>query len=179
MSEGCNDCSDPSVPTVNNDSVECCELTPTNCIVNSEYISTLNIGVGKTLTYVLKKIASFLKTLTQRVGNLEERLNYKDLVVNISQSSVNPPTGTTILNDFGTTVVYGYTGSGKYTLTSTASFVSGMTDITLGEFSKAWGDQVRAYYVDTNTIAIESGNSGDYVDNDIITDMMVSIRVYG
>ena len=33
----CDGCGNPSIPTVNEDALECCELTPANCVVTSEY----------------------------------------------------------------------------------------------------------------------------------------------
>lgn len=180
MGNNCNDCQDPNKPSVNEDAIECCELTPANCVVTSEYQNYFKIGKGKTLTYAINKIASVVKAIGVRVTNLEAFHNYRTYVGILNQSGVIAPGLTDISNQLvGTpTATLGYTSAGKYTLTMTGAFTAGKTFITLGEFDRAWGEQVKAYWVDVNTIAIESGSTTDFVDDDVITNMPIEIKVY-
>ena len=52
----CTDCNETNVPEVDNSSIECCELTPTNCVVTSEAIPCLQVGKGSTLTNLFKRL---------------------------------------------------------------------------------------------------------------------------
>lgn len=56
-------CPDVSGPEVDETSKECCTLTPTDCVVTSTPDTFLGIGKGETLTSVLKKISSLLKSI--------------------------------------------------------------------------------------------------------------------
>lgn len=59
----CEDCNETNVPEVDNSSVECCELTPTNCVVTSEAVPCLQVGKGSTLTNLFKRLCAHLKAI--------------------------------------------------------------------------------------------------------------------
>lgn len=59
----CTDCNETNVPEVDNSSVECCELTPTNCVITSEAVPCLKIGKGDTLTKLFKRLCKYLNRL--------------------------------------------------------------------------------------------------------------------
>ena len=65
-------CENTNIPHTDETSMECCELTPTNCVVLSEAVPCFRTGKGKTLTELLKKICSYFNELLQRVEALEE-----------------------------------------------------------------------------------------------------------
>lgn len=179
----CDGCGDVTIPTVNNDSKECCELTPANCVVTSEYQNFFKIGKGKTLTFVIDVIAKFVKALTLRVEALEAIHNYKTFTAVVNQSGATPsdiPTAIVVNNGLtgAPTPVWARTSAGQYTLTMTGAFTANKTIIELKEFNIAWGEKVKAYWVDVNTIAIASGSTTDYIDDDVITDMPIEIKVY-
>jgi hypothetical protein len=175
----CNGCGDPSVPTVNEDALECCELTPTNCVVTSDYQEYFKIGKGKTLTYAINKIASVVKAIAVRVTNLEALHNYSTFTAIITQAGVIAPTATIVDNKIGGTPAWAYVSPGVYTLTLTGAFTADKTIIELKDWDIPWGAKVKAFRVDVDTIQIESGNaSGDYIDDDVITSMPIEIKVY-
>lgn len=175
----CNGCGDPVIPSVNNDAKECCELTPANCVVTSEYQNFFKIGVGKTLTYVIDTIAKYVKALTLRVDALEALHNYKTFTAILTQAGVAAPTAIIVDNKIGGTAVWAYVSPGVYTLTLTGAFAADKTIIELKDWDKPWAAQVKAFRVDVDTIQIESGNaSGDYIDNDVISSMPIEIKVY-
>lgn len=174
-----NECPDPSLPTVDESSMECCELTPTNCVITSEYQDFFKIGKGKTLTYVLGVIAKFVKKNKGDIDDLKLLHNYKEYTAKLTQALAVEPTSVEVVNELVPPVVYSYTSAGKYLLTSTGAFPDeDKVVITLGTFNKVWGADVKAYWVDANSIAIESGNTTDYIDDSIITNMPISIKVY-
>lgn len=176
----CDGCSDPSKPQVNEDAIECCELIPSNCVVTSEYQNYFKIGKGKTLTYVIDTIAKYVKAISLRVDALEALHNYSTFTAIVTQAGTADPTAVVVDNKLsGTpTPVWARTGAGKYTLTMTGAFTAGKTIIELKDFNIGWGEKVKAYWVDANTIAIESGSSTDYIDDDVITSMPIEIKVY-
>lgn len=175
----CNDCGDVSIPQVDNTAQECCELTPANCVVTSEYQNFFKIGKGKTLTYALDKIANYVKALATRVSTLESLHNYKTIEIVLTQAGVVAPTGTVLDNQFSGTPTYGYTSPGKYTIVLTGAFTANKTVIDIKEWNIGWGEKVKAYWVDVDTIAVESGGASlDFIDDDIITSMPIEIKVY-
>lgn len=177
----CDGCGDPSIPTVNEDALECCELTPANCVVTSEYQEFFKIGKGKTLTYAINKIASVVKAIGVRVTNLEALHNYSTFTAILTQDGTATAPSATVVNNglTGTpTPAWGYTSAGKYTLTITGAFTANKTIIELKDFDIGWGEKVKAYWVDVNTIAIESGSSTDFIDDGVITNMPIEIKVY-
>ena len=173
----CDGCDDPT-PVVNEESIECCELTPANCVITSEYQEYYKISVGKTLTFVINRIAKYAKALKLRVDALEGLYDYKLDAFTMDQAGVAAPTATYVKTGLGGTPVFAYVSPGKYTLTNTGVFTAGKTFIDIKEFNIGWGEKVKAYWVDVNTIAIESGSSTDYINDDVITAMQVEIKVY-
>jgi len=57
MAEECNDI---NVPTVNEDSIECCDLYSTNCIKLAEAVPCLASGKGETLTTLLSRLCDVI-----------------------------------------------------------------------------------------------------------------------
>jgi len=173
----CNGCDDPT-PIINEESIECCELTPANCVVTSEHQDFFKIAKGKTLTYVINKIAKVVKAIQLRVDALEGIYDYKLDEFILNQASTNVPSAVFVKTGLGGSPVFARTGAGKYTLTNPGVFTAGKTFINIKEFNIDWGSKVKAYWVDVDTIAIESGSSTDYVDDDVITNMPIEIKVY-
>ena len=173
-------CVDPSVPTVDNSAIECCELTPSNCVVTSEYQSFFKIAKGKTLTYVMDTIAKFVKKNRMDIADLKLLHTYSEYSSMLTQAGTSAPVSTEVFNTIGGTApTYSRTSPGKFLLTLAGAFpVESKVFITIGEFDKAWDSKVKAYWVDANSIAIESGNTTDYIDDDIITKMPLYIKVY-
>ena len=155
----CNGCGDPVIPSVNNDAKECCELTPANCVVTSEYQNFFKIGVGKTLTYVIDTIAKYVKALTLRVDALEALHNYKTFTAILTQAGVAAPTAIIVDNKIGGTAVWAYVSPGVYTLTLTGAFAADKTIIEL-------------YLIWHMTGVIELIQGVDEVLYDIIVDVM-------
>lgn len=179
MAGGCTDCGDSSIPQVNNEAKECCELVSTNCVVTSKYQDFFKIGKGKTLTYAIDKIAKFVKKNKQDINDLQTLLNYRSYVAILNQVAGDDPTANIITNQLlGGTPVLARTNPGKYTLTLAGAFTANKTTIDIKEFNRAWGEQVKAYWVDVNTIAIESGSTTDFINDDVITNMPIEIKVY-
>lgn len=50
-------CQGTVIPTVNEESIECCGLTPSNCVIMSEAVPCLELGKGVTLTKAMEKYA--------------------------------------------------------------------------------------------------------------------------
>lgn len=175
-----NKCPDPSLPTVDETAIECCELTSSNCVVTSEYQDFFKIAKGKTLTYVVDIIAKYVKKNKTDITDLKLLHNYSEYAANLTQEITDAPVATEIFNHIGSvSPTYSYVSTGKYLLTLVGAFpTQSKVFIVLGEFDKSWDSKVKAYWVDADNIAIESGNTTDYVDNDIITDMPISIKVY-
>jgi hypothetical protein len=171
----CNDCEENNIPTVNEESLQCCEFYPADCVKTTVYQSYFNIGVGKTLTNVIDTIAKYVKKLSTRIDDLH---NYSEHVTLLSQASTNAPTATVVKNELSGSIVYAYVSPGTYTGTLVGAFTAGKTVIEVGSFDKAWGDDVKVFRVDADTISIRTGSSTDYIDNDVITDLPIVIRVY-
>lgn len=173
-----NGCSDPSIPSVNNNAKECCELYSANCVVTSEYQDYFKVGKGKTLTFLINKIASVVKSIGTSVNTLEALRDYREVYAILNQSSTNAPTGTFVKNETYIAPTLARVSSGKYTLTIAGAFTGSKTFISIGGFNKAWGSDVKAYWVDVNTIAIESGSTTDFIDDDVIVDMPIKIKIF-
>lgn len=175
--ENCSE--DPNKPSVNETSIECCELTGANCVVTSEYNGYFKIGKGKTLTYVITTIAKFVKKLSERISVLEELNDYESYEALLTQTGVTAPTevGTVAVNNLSGPIVYSYTLSGRYVGTLVGAFPAGRTYIYLGTSNLEWGEKVRAYRIDDDSFAIESGSTTDYVDDDVITNLPIKIKI--
>jgi hypothetical protein len=63
-------CKQTNIPTVNDDAIECHELTPTNCVVLSEAVPCLQAGKGSTLTNAFKRICSVLNSIISSISNM-------------------------------------------------------------------------------------------------------------
>ena len=63
-------CVNPNIPKVDNSSVECDQLTSTNCVTTSKGFPYLGIGKGETLTSVIEKIKEKFKSISFAIQNL-------------------------------------------------------------------------------------------------------------
>ena len=171
----CNNCGDTNLPSVNEESVECCEFYPADCVKTTKYNSYFKIGVGKTLTYVIDVISKKVKSLQLLIEGYH---NYTEYQVLLSQTGITAPTAVVQKNEFSSGIVYARSGAGQYTGTLVGAFIVNKTVITLGSFNKAWGADVKVYRVDDDTIAIETGSTTGFIDDDVITDLPLNIKVY-
>lgn len=178
MAGRCDGCGDPNIPTVNNEAKECCELTPTNCVVTSEYQDYFKIGKGKTLTYAINKIAKVVKAIKGTLDDLLLYNNYKSYIATLDQVATGNPVASNVQNKFTVTPTFTRTNPGKYSVTLTGAFTAGKTVIDIKEFNIGWGEKVKAYRVDVNTVAIETGSTTDYIDDDVMNNMPIEIKVY-
>lgn len=167
----CNDCTENNIPTVNEEALECCEFYPADCVKTTEYNSFFKIGVGKSLTFVIEAIAKSVK-------KLYDKHNYKEWVGFVSQTGISDPTSVVIKNELSGPLSFVRTGAGKYTATLTGAFTADKTIITLGSFNKAWGSDIICYRVDDDTLSLETGSSTDFIDDDVIADLPLVIKVY-
>lgn len=174
----CNGCDDPT-PIVNDESVECCELTPSDCVVTSSYTDFLRIGKGRTLTHVINVIAKFLKKLTARVTVLEDSMSqiqssvrpYNVYTARVFQQSTDEPESTIMENTLSGVPVWSRDGAGDYFLTLTGEFTNDKTWV-IGTNENS-SQNVIAYYNDIDSIGMftESGTDGN-------VSFSIEIRVY-
>lgn len=117
-------CLDTSIPAVDDTSIECCGVTPSNCVLTSEPDSYLKIFKGETLTNVIHIISNFLK-------NINKAINYKEYVAIVNQTTTDPPTLFQISNTLNVIFTPSYEGVGFYKLTASAPiFTVGETYVT-------------------------------------------------
>ena len=64
-------CQDTNIPSVNEEAIECCETTPSNCVVASEAIPCLQLGKGDTLTKALVNMCKRIDQQNNRIAALE------------------------------------------------------------------------------------------------------------
>ena len=171
----CNGCEENNIPTVNEQSLECHEFISADCVKTSVYNSYFKIGVGKTLTYVIDTIAKYVKKVNQRV---DELYIYDTYVALLSQTGTSTPSASVAHNTFSSTIVWTRTSAGKYIGTLTGAFPVNKTIITLGSFDKTWGEDVRAYRVDNDKIAVESGTTTDFINDGVLSNLPIDIKVY-
>lgn len=171
----CNDCEENNIPTVNEEAIECCELYPADCVRTSEYNSYFKIGVGKSLTYVIDTIAKYVKKISQRVDALH---NYSEWQGFLSQTSNNDPNADVVKNELSGSIVFTRNTDGDYIGTLVGAFTADKTVITIGSFNKGWGEDVKAYRIDNDTIAIRTGSSIDFIDDDVLNNTPINIKVY-
>jgi hypothetical protein len=171
----CNDCQENNIPTVNEEALECTEFISADCVKTSKYQSYLKIGIGKSLTYVIDTIAKYIKKVNDRVDAL---YIYDTYVALLNQSGTSAPVATVSHSTFPSLITWTRTSSGKYVGTLAGGFPAGKTIITLGAFEKTWGEDVRAYRINDDTIAVESGTSTDFINDGVITNLPIDIKVY-
>ena len=68
------DCQNTNIPKVNEDALECCELTPSKCVVMSEAVPCLQVGKGDTLDRFTKNLCKKFKKVEDKVTALEDRI---------------------------------------------------------------------------------------------------------
>ncbi len=170
----CNECQENNIPTVNEQSLECCELISANCVKTSSYNSFFKIGIGKSLTEVIDAIAKVVKKLSD---SIESQKIYDTYIALLTQSGTSAPTSTVLRNELSSNIVWTRLSAGKYRGTLTGAFTS-KTVITLGAFDKTWGEDVKAFRVDNNTIAIETGNSTDFINDGVLSSLPIDIKIY-
>jgi hypothetical protein len=196
MSENC---SDPNKPEVNEDALECCDLTGANCVVTSEYQNFFKVGKGRTLTHLINVIAKFVKKDRSRILELESQVEtfippYKVYTALLQQVGTGIPTVITVgENTLGINPTFARTDAGIYTITSTGSFPEGKTRIfgtdrtsasSLGTISNHHVIRYGQGDVDQMYINTFNNNSSDIGYNNLEDsvldggDTWVEIRVY-
>jgi hypothetical protein len=171
----CNGCEENNIPTVNEEALECTEFISADFVKTTKYQSYLKIGIGKSLTYVIDTIAKYIKKVNDRVDAL---YIYDTYVALLNQTGTTAPVATVSHNTFSSSIVWTRTSSGKYRGTLTGAFPANKTIITLGSFNKSWGEDVIAFRVDNNTIAVESGTGVDFINDGVLTNLPIDIKVY-
>ena len=174
----CKGCDDPT-PIVNDESIECCELTPSDCVVTSSYIDFLRIGVGRTLTHVINVIAKLLKKLTARVTVLEDSVAvlqssarpYKVYTATVFQGGVIAPTAVVMENTLSGTPVWSRTATGEYFLTLAGEFTSTRTWVTGTNQNSLQNVIVSDNDINSISMFTESGTDGN-------VSFSIEIRVY-
>ena len=131
-------CIDNNIPTVDETAIECCGLTPANCVVASERNTFLGIGVGKTLTYIIDRIAKAIKSVLTKVTILEQRLNFKEYEALLSQSLTNAPTAVVGFNNFAANPVLVYVSPGQYNIVLLNAFPDNNTFIYIFSSKKTF-----------------------------------------
>lgn len=63
-------CKQTNIPTVNNASIECAELTSSNCIILSEAVPCIQAGKGSTLTNAFRRVCVVLNSIINSISNL-------------------------------------------------------------------------------------------------------------
>lgn len=121
-------CEEPSVPEVDNSTLECDDIISTQCIITEEANAFMQYGKGVTLTSVLEIISA---KVYQMYNSLLDYLPaYKVHTIALLQTGTNIPSAATVLdNRLSITPVYTRTSVGEYILTATGAFTSGKTVI--------------------------------------------------
>ena len=171
----CHDCEDNNIPTVNEEALECCEFISADCVKTSKYNSYFKIGVGKSLTYVIDTIAKYVKKLSDRIDALSIFDSYVAL---LSQTDTNEPVATVVKNDLTAPIVWTRISAGVYHGTLVGAFASTKVVITLGSFNSSWDAKVKAYKLNNDTIVLKTGDSTDFIDDDVITNLPIDIKIY-
>jgi len=170
-------CIDNNIPTVDETAIECCSLIPANCVVASERNTFLGIGVGRTLTYVIDRIARAIRDVRTSVSLLEQRFNYREYEALLTQTSTNNPQATIGFNNFAANPALVYVSPGQYNIVLLNAFPAGNTFIYLGTSDLGWDTKVKAYRLDDSTIRVASGNTTDFIDNGLIQNLPIKIKV--
>lgn len=171
----CHDCEENNIPTVNEEALECCELISADCVRTSKYNAYFKIGIGKSLTYVIDTIAKYVKKISDRLNNIDVYDNYVAL---LTQTSTNAPIATVIKNDLTAAIVWTRVSAGEYNGTLVGAFIANKTVITLGSFNSSWDAKVKAYRLNNDVIVLKTGDSTDFIDDDVITNLPIDIKVY-
>jgi hypothetical protein len=171
----CHDCEENNIPTVNEESLECCELISADCVRTSEYNSFFKIGIGKSLTYVINTIAKYVKKNKDRLDKVDVFDNYVAL---LSQTSTNAPVVTVVKNDLTAPIIWTRISAGEYNGTLVGAFPINKTIIKLGSFNSSWDAKVKAYRLSNDVIVLRTGDSTDFIDDDVITNLPIDIKVY-
>jgi hypothetical protein len=175
MGNNCHDCEENNIPTVNEEAIECCEFYPADCVKTSAHNSYFKIGVGKSLTYVIDKIAKYVKKLSQRI---DEHHNYVEWEGLLSQSAADAPEEVVGKNTLSGKIAFTRVTDGEYLGTLVGAFPVDKTFITIGSFDRSWGEDVKAFRLDDDNISIRTGNSTDFIDDDVLDNTPIYIKVY-
>ena len=171
----CKDCEENNIPTVNEEAIECCELYPADCVRTSSYNSYFKIGVGKSLTYVIDTIAKYVKKLSQKVDELHNYVEWEGM---LSQVAGGDPTEVVGKNTLSGAIVFTRVSDGEYLGTLAGAFPADKTFIYVGSFDKGWGEDVKAFRLDDDNISIRTGNSTDFINDDVLNNTPIHIKVY-
>lgn len=117
------DCIDVNVPEVDETAIECCGITPTNCVAASAPDAFLNIIKGDSLTEIITKISEYL-------NDFSHLLNFKSFTCNVSQAGALAPTSAGLINTTGVTPTFAYSVPGLYFLNFPSPILS-LTDTFL------------------------------------------------
>lgn len=175
METNCKDCQETNIPTVNEESIECCEFTPADCVKTSSYNSYFKIGVGKSLTYVIDTIAKYVKKLSQKIDDFQ---GYKFWEGTLTQTSTDAPVANTLKSTLSSPITFTRGGAGVYKATLVGEFTADKTVIYVGSFDKPWGADVKAYRFDDDVIYIETGLTTGFTDDDVLNKTPILIKVY-
>jgi hypothetical protein len=175
METTCKDCQKTNIPTVNEESIECCEFTPADCVKTSSYNAYFKIGVGKSLTYVIDTIAKYVKKLSKKIDSYHDYTLWEGT---LTQTSNGNPTVNAIKNSLPAPIVFTRNSAGDYIGTLVGAFTAGKTVVYVGSFDKSWGADVKAFRVDDDTISIRTGSTTDFTDDDVLNDTPIFIKVY-
>jgi len=101
--------------------------------------------------------------------------NYKVYLVNVEQTSTNDPTSVLLDNTIGT-ITLTRNSQGNYRANSTALFTSGKTTCTLG--TGRFTCVIKTDIVNTSTIIFQTADLTDTLQDDLLQDNLLEIRVY-
>lgn len=100
----------------------------------------------------------------------------KKYAATLIQVGTASPTAKVLENTFGGTLVWSYFSIGRYRATLSGAFTTDKTIILLGHSDSS--SQMSAYWVDTSTIEVNTGNFTAALANDFLYDSGIEIRVY-
>lgn len=74
-----NDCVDPNLPVVDNTTLECEDIIPTNCVVTSESDLYFQVAQGRDLTYWMTRVRTYVQQLNTALSAiLPTSMSYSD-----------------------------------------------------------------------------------------------------
>lgn len=157
---GSNNCPEVGKPKVNEEGLECCEITLASCVKTTESDSFLNIGIGKTLSFVINMISKAIKKNKANIAILLGKINYDTYEALLTQIGVSIPTATLGTNGLLVLPVYTYTTIGDYTITLIGAFPLDKTFIYIGTFDKNLDQEVKAFRISNDIIRIQTFEAG-------------------
>lgn len=169
------DCQDPNIPVTDNTACECINgIHPSNCVNMSEANAYLNIKAGDNLTVAAGKIEAKMKTNATKAASYKRP--YKTIELLLTQTGTTAPTKVEFEKGVAATISTAYTSAGKYTITASNAF-AGTVSIQVGVWNKEYNEQVRAYKVDDNTIAVETGTDNNFNIDGILDSTPIIIKI--